>query len=67
MRTAATTPRISIFTLSLLKIRAFFKWSPMFASLFLKKEKRYQQTVFTIVNYNHEKTQIWNESEIGGN
>ena len=44
-RTAATTPRISIFTLSLLKIRAFFEWSPMFASLFFKDEKRYRQTV----------------------
>ena len=47
-RTAATTPSISIFTLSLHKIRAVF--FPMFASLFLKDEKRYQQTVFPIVN-----------------
>ena len=55
-RTAATTPRSSIFTLSLLKIRAFFKWSPMYASLFLGDEKRYQQMVCTIVNHIHGKT-----------
>ena len=54
-RTAATTPRTSIFTLSLLKIRAFFKQSPMFAALFLKDEKRYRQTIFTIVNYIYKK------------
>ena len=55
-RTAATTPRISIFTLSLLKIRAFFKSSPMFATSFLKDEQRYQQTVLTMVNYVNTKT-----------
>ena len=38
----ATTPRNSIFTFSLLKSRAFFKWSPMFGSLFVKDEKRYR-------------------------
>ena len=50
-RTAATTPRISIFTLSLLKIKDFFKCSPMYAFLFFKDEKRYRQTVFTIAKY----------------
>ena len=53
--TAATTPRNSIFTLSLLKIRAVFLWFPMFASIFLGDEKQYQQTVFTIVNQTHRK------------
>ena len=62
---ASTTPRISIFTLSLLKIRAFFKRSPTFASLFLAEEKRYQQTVLTIVNYIHKKTYVLNMSKIG--
>ena len=39
-RTAATTPRISIFTLALLKITAvFYKCSPMFTSLFLEDKK----------------------------
>ena len=55
-RTAATTPRMSKFTLKLLRIRAFFKCSPMFASLFLKDEKGHGQTVFNIVNYIQRKT-----------
>ena len=54
-RTAATTPRISIFTLSPLKIRHIFLMFPMFACLFLEDEKRYRQTSFTIVNYIHGK------------
>ena len=66
-RTAATTPRFSILTLSPLKIRAFFKWPPMFASLFLEDENRYRQTVFTIVNYIHGKAEVCNVSKIGRN
>ena len=37
-RTASIAPTISIITLSLLKIRAFFKRYPMFASLFRKNQ-----------------------------
>ena len=64
---AAITPGISIYTLSLLKIRGFSKWYPMFASLCLKDAKRYQQTVFTIVNKIHRKIYVWNMIEIGRN
>ena len=39
----------------------------MFASLFLEDEKRYQQTVFTIVNYVYRKTEVWIMSKIGRN
>ena len=65
MRTAATAPRLSLFTLSLLKIRGFFKCSPIFASPFLKDQKRYRHTVFTIVNYIHRKAKfgIWAKSD----
>ena len=55
-RTAATTPRFSIFTLSLLKIRAFFKWSQMFAALFLGDEVRYHYTVSTFLTDIYGKT-----------
>ena len=44
----ATSPRVSILTLSLLQFGAFFIWSPMFASLFLGGEERYPQTVLTL-------------------
>ena len=37
---AATTPRISIFTLSMPKNRAFYQMVPMFASLFLGDGKK---------------------------
>ena len=40
-RMAATSPRISIFTLSLPKVRAFSWMVPMFASPILKDDKRY--------------------------
>ena len=54
-RTAATTPRISIFTLSLLKIRPVFLMFPNVSLLLSEDEKRNRQTVFTIVNYIHRK------------
>ena len=47
------------------KLEPFFNWSPLFASSFLKDEKRYQQTVLTTGNYIHGKTQFWNTSKIG--
>ena len=37
------------------KTEPFFKKSPMFASLFLKDQKRYRQTGFTNVYYFHRK------------
>ena len=39
----------------------------MFASVVLRDEKRYRQTVFTIVNYMHRKAYVWNWSELGQN
>ena len=39
----------------------------MFASSFLKDEKVYQQTVFTIVSYIPREALVWSVSEIGRN
>ena len=58
-RNLVFTHRNSKLTLSLpKKEELFFKWSPMFASLFLKEEKRYRQMVFTIVSYNDMKAYV---------
>ena len=61
-RTAATTSRISLFTLSLLKIRDFFLMFTSVCFLNPRKWKRYRQTVFFIVNYSHRKA-IWAKSD----
>ena len=63
----ATSPRISISTLSLHKIRVFLNSPQCLYPFFLEDEKRYRQTVFTIVNYIQIKACVWNVSKIGRN
>ena len=64
---AATSQRISISTLSLHKISVFLISPQCLYPFCLEDEKRYRQTVFTIVNYIQIKACVWNVSKIGRN